>query len=66
MPHLREALALARTVGDQAREGDILGLFGLAALVTRQVNLARQCQEQALALAAPWAMPTRRNSRWND
>ncbi len=51
VPHLHEALALARNVGDQAREGDILGLFGLAALVTRQVDLARQCQEQALALA---------------
>ena len=34
VPHLREALALARTVGDQAREGDILGVLRLAALVT--------------------------------
>ena len=47
---LNEALALAKVLGDQAREGDILGSLGLAVLEANQPEQACQYLEQALIL----------------
>jgi tetratricopeptide (TPR) repeat protein len=48
---LEEAAALARQLGDRARECDVLGNLGLATLAVGQASLARQLFESELAMA---------------
>ena len=45
---LEEALALTRQLGDRARESDVLGNLGMAALAVNQLQRARQIFEQEL------------------
>ena len=62
---LEQALAIARQIGDTARESDVLGNLGMAMLTIRQPGRARELFTQELAHARATPIDSPRNSHSN-